>query len=346
MTTNSQEHVAHLVERFLPTVREYLEHVVGDAGELEPMLRYHMGWQELDGAPAASGGGKALRPVLCLAACEMAGGNWQEAIPAAASLELIHNFSLIHDDIQDGDKTRRGRSTLWSIWGIPVAIAAGNAMRAIADRTIFKMGELGITSDVTATASAVLTTRYLEMIEGQYLDMWFESSEHISAEDYLDMVGRKTGALIESAMYMGALVASADSHTANAFGECGRRLGIAFQVRDDYLGVWGDPLATGKPVGADIRRKKKSLPTVYLFDRAAHEDRAWLNETFAASEIEEAQLGGIMAMLDGLEGSEYVQSVAEAHAKKAVESVTGLLIPSESKRQLDAVAEFFVRRNN
>ena len=342
---NAEQQIAELAGRFLPDVERRLRQSVEAGGELAPMLRYHMGWETLEGTPTR-GGGKALRPILCLAACEMSGGDWRDALPAAAALELIHNFSLVHDDIQDGDETRRGTPTLWRIHGVPTALAAGNAMRVIADRTADALGARGATPDIAQGTVAELTRKYLEMIEGQYLDLSFETAEHVSVADYLDMIGRKTGALLESAMHMGALVATGDQrHRAEGFGECGMRLGLAFQVRDDWLGVWGDPAFTGKAVGADIRRKKKSLPAVYLFDNAPDDERPWLEETYRAGEIEGERLDGVMAMLERLGGDAYVQRVAEEQAEQAAAAADALAIPEQSKRLLGAVAEFFATRD-
>lgn len=344
MVTNAEQQIAGLGRRFLPDVERSLREAVEAGGELAPMLRYHMGWENLEGTPTR-GGGKALRPILCLAACEMSGGDWRDALPAAAALELIHNFSLVHDDIQDGDETRRGTPTLWRLWGVPTALTAGNAMRVIADHTAGALTAGGTTPDVAQGTIAELTKRYLEMIEGQYLDLSFEAAESVSVADYLDMIGRKTGALLESAMHMGALVATGDLATARGFGECGMRLGLAFQVRDDWLGVWGNPAFTGKAVGADIRRKKKSLPAVYLFDNASEEERPWLEETYRAEEIEGERLDGVLAMLERLGGDAYVQRIAEEQARQAVAAVDALAIPEESKQLLRAVAEFFATRD-
>ena len=344
MEPSAEQRIAELAGRYLPDVERCLREAVGNSDDLAPMMRYHLGWETIDGAPT-SGGGKALRPILCLAACEMSGGDWRDALPAAAALELIHNFSLVHDDIQDGDETRRGAATLWRIHGVPAALNLGNAMRVVADRTAGTLTARGAALNVAQGTVAELTRRYLEMIEGQYLDLSFETAEHVSVADYLDMIERKTGALIESAMHMGALVATGDRATARGFGECGMRLGVAFQVRDDYLGVWGDPAATGKAVGADIRRKKKSLPAVYLFDNVPDEARPWLEETYHADEIAGERLEGVMALLERLGGDAHVQRIAEEQAQRAVAAADRLSIASESKRLLSAVAEFFATRD-
>jgi geranylgeranyl diphosphate synthase type I len=258
---------------------------------------------------------------------------------------LVHNFSLIHDDIQDRDIQRRGRGTLWAIHGEPKAIAAGNAMRVIADRTLMSLRDANVPPHLVHEVAIDLTTRYLEMIEGQYLDMSFERSNDVTVEQYLDMIGRKTGALIESAMFMGALIATGDREKASAFGRCGRALGLAFQIRDDYLGVWGDPIATGKAVGADIRRKKKSMPVVHLFQHAPSDERSWLSDTYAsAGEIGGQDVERILNLLDSLGTPRYVQEAAKGQADGAMRAVDGLGLSREATQTIRAMAEFFVTR--
>jgi len=344
VVTTADREVAALVQRFLPAVKSRLREAVPNAPGLHGLLRYHLGWEDQHGEPAEEDGGKALRPVLCLAACEMAGGDWRRALPAAAALELIHNFSLVHDDIQDGDVLRRGRPTLWSFRGVPQAVTAGNAMRVVADDTLLALSRVGLPADAVIEAAMELTARYLEMIEGQYLDMAFEQSDDVTTDNYLDMVGRKTGALIEGAMFLGALVATRDASLAHAFGVCGRRLGLAFQVRDDYLGIWGDPAATGKAVGADIRRKKKSLPAVYLFQHADESERAWLRATYADDEVTADNVDRVLAILDRLQAKAYVQQVAERQAAAAVGMAAGLGLTPAVRRTIEAMAKFFVTR--
>ena len=307
----AEQQVAALQQRYLGAVYDRLHHVVPqDADGTYPMLRYHLGWEEADGTPSSTSGGKALRPVLCLMACEMAGGDWHQALPAAAALELVHNFSLLHDDIQDRDITRRGRATAWTIWGIPQAVVAGNAMRVAADRSLTQLADSGLSAPTTIAASRMLTQRYMEMIEGQYLDMSFEESGEVTTAQYLDMIGRKTGALIQSAMYMGALIATGDTRSAEAIGQCGRGLGLAFQVWDDYLGIWGDPAVFGKPVGSDIARKKKSLPVVHVFQQIRGADRQRLLQIYSAPEIQGADVETVMAMMAEAGTDRYVREIA------------------------------------
>ena len=346
MTTASERRVSALVERYVPAVRERMRASLPEhGGALFDILRYHLGWQDSGGRPAQEDAGKGLRPVLALASCEMAGGRWRDALPAAAALELIHNFSLLHDDIQDGDATRRGRPTAWTVYGVHPSLAAGNAMRVAADRTLLGLSEAGVPPATAKAAATALTARYLEMIEGQYLDLSFEESDEVTTDDYLDMVSRKTGALIDCAMHVGCLVATGDLSAAAAFGRCGRELGLAFQVRDDLLGIWGDPAATGKAVGADIRRKKKSMPIVHLFQQAGAREREWLRGAYAADEVAGDDVERVLEMLAGLGAREFVQETAAEHAAAAVNAVGGLRLSAEAEADISALADYFIRRD-
>ena len=346
MLATVEREVAALQRRYLADVQLHLRDAVADSGSgFFGLLRYHLGWEDADGKPVSESTGKALRPVLCLAACDLAGGDWQKALPAAVALELVHNFSLIHDDIQDQDVTRRGRPTLWSITGVAPAVAAGNAMRVIADQVAASLTSRGFTAELVVQACNELTLRYLEMIEGQYLDVSFEQADDVTTEQYVDMIGRKTGALIENAMYLGALLATGEQAKAKAFGGVGRALGVAFQIRDDYLGVWGDPGSTGKPVGSDIHRKKKSLPVVYLFEHATQADRVWLDEAYAEAEVSGLNVERVLGLLGDLGASAYVQQQAELHAQGALATAAGLGLSTEGRALLNSMAEFFVTRD-
>lgn len=346
MVATAAQHVSALQYRYRDEIKAALRAAVVDTdSDFISLLRYHLGWEEADRTPANIITGKGLRPVLCLTACEVAGGNWKDALPAAAALELVHNFSLIHDDIQDRDERRWDRPTLWMIQGEAKSIAAGNAMRVMADHTLMGLVNAGIPAALVSDAAVELTGRYLEMIEGQYMDMSFEKSDDVTMEQYLDMVGRKTGALIESAMYLGALVATSDREQARGFGVCGRRLGLAFQIRDDYLGIWGDPAVTGKAVGADIRRKKKSMPVVHLFEHAAPTDRTWLKELYAQEEeIAGDNVKRVLELLDRLGTPDHVQRAATEEATRALVATADLPLSDTARETVRAMAEFFVTR--
>ena len=219
-----------------------------EASDAYFLLRYHLGWVDQQGIEMQTpiSQGKALRPSLVLFACEALATDYSAALPAAAALELIHNFSLIHDDIQDQDIERRHQSTVWHLWGVPKALSAGNAMQCTGDLALLDVGGKGVAPETVLKVSAILTESYMEMIQGQCMDLEFESRIDIQTDEYLQMIACKTGALIRCGSEIGALLATEDAVTVQAFAQFGNCLGQAFQIRDDYLGIWGDEATLGK----------------------------------------------------------------------------------------------------
>ena len=310
------------------------------------MLQYHMGWASENGdlLPVPVSQGKALRPTLCLFACEALSEDWTMALPAAAALEFIHNFSLIHDDIQDGDIERRHRPTVWSLWGQPQALVAGNAMRTLADITTLRLVERGVTEEKALRTSLVLTRGYLHMTKGQCLDLAFEDSLDIKLEDYLTMISFKTGALIQCGLEMGALIASSDENIVTAFADCGSSLGRAFQIRDDMLGIWGNEATTGKAVGNDIRRKKKSFPIVYALETAGDAARQKLVEVYSKEELDEQDVQDVLTVLDELGVADYAQEMTRERADLALQEVTRVAMPSWARQEIAELVEFLAAR--
>lgn len=243
------------------------------------VLSYHLGWLDEQFQPTGVSSGKRFRPLLCLRACTAAGGTWQQAAWIAAAIELLHNFTLIHDDIQDRSLTRRHRPTVWAVWGDAQAINAGDALFGLS-----QLAALEAASQLEAARGMELLSRLnetvLRIVEGQVLDLSFESLDAVTKDAYFVMIERKTAQLTAYAAWAGAMVAGASSELAARFADFGRALGLAFQVHDDYLGVWGDPLQTGKARGDDLRRRKKSLPILILLERASPDDRAWIRSTW------------------------------------------------------------------
>ncbi|MGB9777034.1 MAG: polyprenyl synthetase family protein [Anaerolineae bacterium] len=260
---------------YLPALEAEMQAVVVAAGpslrDLYGMLRYHMGWEDREFRPIAGPQptGKRIRPVLCLLCCETCGGDWKQALPAAAAVELVHNFSLIHDDIEDGDSIRRGRPTVWSVWGVPQALNAGDTLFTLAHLALFRLADRGIPPETVLAALRILLTACLRLTEGQFLDLRFEGQEEVSVADYLLMITHKTAELFSAACELGALVAGASADVRGHLRAFGHHAGIAFQIQDDILGIWGDPAVTGKPVGSDLRRGKKTFPILYALSREA-----------------------------------------------------------------------------
>jgi geranylgeranyl diphosphate synthase type I len=241
----------------------------GSASPIGEMVAYHLGWNQ-SGAE-----GKRVRPLLTLLCCGAVNEKWQSALPAASAIEWIHNFSLIHDDIQDQSKTRRGRETLWALQGIAQAINTGDAVFALARLTTQRLMDLGIGPEVILRTQALLDQACLELTVGQHLDIAFEDRPSVQVNEYIEMIGGKTGALLYAACASGALIAGADVDKFNHFGEFGRNVGLAFQMYDDLLGIWGDAASTGKPTGDDLRSRKKTLPILYGIQNAKAVQDLW-----------------------------------------------------------------------
>lgn len=311
-------------------------------------LRYHMGWVDERGKPSDVGGGKAFRPTLCLLSCEAAGGAPERALPFAVALEFVHNFSLIHDDVQDGDRTRRGRPTVWALWGIPVAIVAGDAMLKVADMAAGRLAVDGASAPTALEAGEALTRGYLRMMEGQYLDIEFEARETITVQEYLDMIERKTGALIETAVYLGPLVAGqagADRRLAEGLRVVGWELGRVFQIRDDMLGVWGGP-KTGKPVGADILRKKKSLPAVHALGAATGAPAVELHAIYGKGELGGSDVERVLEIMDGLGTRDYCQEMAAERWRHGRSVIKSLQLARGTAREFEELGEFLLVRES
>ncbi|MFN3973747.1 MAG: polyprenyl synthetase family protein [Dehalococcoidia bacterium] len=323
-----------------PALREALSGA--DADLLLP-LHYHMGWVDSRGNPTAAEQGKALRPTLCLFACEAVGAPPERALPAAVALECIHNFSLIHDDIQDGDTERRHRPTVWALWGVSKALTAGNALRTLADLAIHRLHWNGVPPQTVLEASRVLTTSYLEMIEGQTLDLSYEKRLDITVNDYLYMVSKKTAALLGASLHLGALLGGAPPEKVHALRRAGHLLGLGFQVQDDVLGIWGETALTGKAVGADILRRKKSFPIVYALEHAPSHLASRLRACYQKHTLGPSEVAEVLGVLEAVDARRHAQQAAEAFCVEALATVHPLL-PLWASDALEELAHFIVYR--
>jgi geranylgeranyl diphosphate synthase, type I len=267
------------------------------------MMQYHLGWCDAMLKPTDAPSGKRLRPLFCMLACRAAGGEPSQAVPAAASIELLHNFSLIHDDIEDNCDMRRHRPTIWSIWGQPQAINAGDGMFSLAYLNMGRLACIGVTARLANMASQAFHEACLTLTEGQYLDMSFEARFEIELDDYLWMIQDKTAALLATSTRVGAVLADASNETVGAYREFGAAVGMAFQIEDDILGIWGDEKQTGKPVASDIRQRKKTLPLVHAIARLNQEggaaEQRRLEALYAAGPaLDEAAIAEVVGILE------------------------------------------------
>jgi len=320
--------------------------LAGRKSPLYEMMRYHIGWVDEQGNPSPGSPGKALRPTLCLLACEAVGGSWHKALPAAVGMELMHNFSLIHDDIQDDDRERRHRPTVWSIWGKPQAINAGDALATIAGLALLGLAHRGIPAGKQLLTHKLMYEACLTTIEGQYLDISYESRFDIVVSDYLEMTERKTATLISHSLEVGALLGSDDEAAIRGLSRFGWNLGMAFQVRDDILGIWGDEMKTGKPWGSDIRHKKKSLPIAYALETAKGKARRELVDIYQEEVIDDEGVRAVLGILEAVEARVYAQGLANEYHDAALEQLRVLSLLRWPRSQLRDMTRFVVERES
>ncbi len=283
------------------------------------MMHYHMGWRDEHLQPADVNAGKQIRPIICLLACQAAGGEWQQAVPAAAAIELLHNFSLIHDDIEDASPTRRGRKTLWTVWGMEQAINAGDAMFALAHLALNRLVERGVAAETAVHALRRFDETCVRLTQGQHADMDFETRENVTVDDYLAMITGKTAVLLSLCTELGALIARQDVATVQHYAQFGLNLGLAFQVIDDILGIWGDEAVIGKSASTDILTKKKTLPVLYGLNQNNDLRRLYQQETTDQTFVQQAIqiLDKTGARTDASDRATYYSETALAHLEEA-----------------------------
>ena len=308
-----------------------------------------MGWQEIDGTDSSATGGKRMRPTLAMLAADAVGGDLERATPIAVALEYVHNFSLIHDDLEDMDRMRHHRPTVWAVWGKPAAIISGNAMLKIADQAVWKLRSIGVEDSIALEAEAELTQQYLKMMEGQYLDISFETEESVSVPQYLDMIERKTGALIEASIYLGGLVGprtGPDRQKAIALKAIGHELGRIFQIRDDVLGIWGGK-ETGKPVGADIKRKKKALPAIHALNMSYGASASRIRDIFRTQDdLNEKDIHEVLEIMESLKTQDYCQSMAAERWMDCKQMIKSLNLSGQTAKEFTELGEFLLVRES
>jgi geranylgeranyl diphosphate synthase type I len=273
---------------------------------LPPSVRriagYHLGWWDEDGSPMAGDGGKGIRPALVLLSAEAVGGSAASAVPAAVAVALAHDFSLIHDDVMDGDRMRRHRPTAWSVFGIGGAILAGDALLALACDVLAASGH-----PAAAGSARMLSAAVLALIDGQIADISFETRADVSLTECISMSEHKTGALVGCASALGAVFGGGSADQVAHMGRFGEHVGLAFQHADDLLGIWGDPAVTGKPVYSDLRNRKKSLPVVAALTGDGPGGPELLAAYTAEDPLSGARLAGAAEMIERAGGRAWSQ---------------------------------------
>lgn len=314
---------------------------------LRRIARYHFGWEQADGTTAAGHAGKAIRPALVLAAVRALGGAPELAVRAAAAVELVHNFTLLHDDVMDRDTTRRHRPTAWAVFGEAGAILAGDALQALAQRLLAEDPH-----PAARPAAARIAACVMELCEGQVADVALETREpeRVTLDECLVVAEAKTGALLGCACAVGGLYAGAGEEEVAALDGFGRQAGLAFQLIDDVIGIWGDPARTGKAAGADLAVRKKSLPVVAALASGTPEagELAALYGVLGPEDgpPEEGELEAMALVVERAGGRDWAQLHAADRMSRAVHQLSRAVPAPEAADGLLSLAEFVTRRSH
>jgi geranylgeranyl diphosphate synthase type I len=333
-------HAAEVLDRFRDLVDSQIERLLAGREDLliYQVIRYHLG---LDAEATAERAGKRMRAALCLLSCQACGGRVEAAAPAAAAVELLHSFTLLHDDIADQDDMRRGRPTVWREWGVGQAITAGDALFALAN---LSAGELDCSANMVAEVIRELNQATLTVCEGQQLDMSYEGRADIGVADYVSMIERKTAALMAAACAVGARLARARKSKREALRGFGRHLGVAFQITDDMLGIWGVAADLGKPVGSDVRRNKRSLPIIYLLEKAEPAEREALAVRLAAGIATEEEAAGLAARMEALGARSLCENTARKSLAAALAALEAVDLEAGARGDLEVLASYLIER--
>lgn len=326
----------------MPVLRAAIDRL---APPMDTVAAYHFGWIDAQGRPADGDGGKAVRPALAVLSAEVTGAAPEVGVPGAVAVELVHNFSLLHDDLMDGDEQRRHRDTVWKVHGPAQAILVGDALFALANEVLLELG-----TAEAGRAARRLTTATRALIDGQAQDISYEHRDRVGVEECLEMEGNKTGALLACASSVGAVLGGADPRTADTLEKYGYHLGLAFQAVDDLLGIWGDPAATGKQTWSDLRQRKKSLPVVAALAEGGPAS-GQLAEILAAdaggsdfANFSEEEFAARAALIEQAGGREWTAQEARRQHAVAIEALDAVDMSDRVREQFTALADFVVVR--
>ncbi|MEV0568160.1 polyprenyl synthetase family protein [Dactylosporangium sp. NPDC050588] len=320
-----------------PRIRDLL-------GRLDPRNQrvgaYQLGYCDAGGAPTAAGG-KGIRPALALLSARAAGHPPEQGAAAAAAVELAHNFSLLHDDVMDQDTMRRHRPTAWAVFGTAAAILAGDALMVLAHDALAGDGRPG-----SAQAARRLDADVQRLIAGQAADLEFERRDDVSLDEALAMSADKTAALMSCACTLGALLCGAPAALTQGLSRFGTHLGMSFQLVDDQLGIWGEPARTGKPVGSDLRARKKSVPIVHALTSGTAAGDDFRSLFASAEELQEADLATAGRLLEECGSRDWVQDEADRHLARALDQLAALELPADVHDDLVDLARLVTGRDH
>ncbi|MFC5666482.1 polyprenyl synthetase family protein [Kitasatospora misakiensis] len=318
------------------------------AAPMDTVAAYHFGWIDRDGTPVAGDGGKAVRPTLALLSAQAAGAPAEAGVPGGVAVELVHNFSLLHDDLMDGDETRRHRATAWTVFGPAQAILVGDALATLGTEVLLDAASTGGASPADAArAVRLLNTASRRLIDGQAMDVAFEQRDTVTVAECLEMEGGKTAALLSAGAALGAVLAGADERVSDSLQRFGDHLGLAFQAVDDLLGIWGATEVTGKPHWGDLRQRKKSLPVAAALAEggaASRELAEQLADPAGRGEESETELAARALLIERAGGRAWTQEEARRQHTTALAALDEVPMPDVVREHFVALAEFVVVR--
>jgi geranylgeranyl diphosphate synthase type I len=339
--------IVGILKKYKTAIDATIKQMLEEAPDyINGIINYHFGWVDQNFEPANFERGKMFRPTMNLLVFEAITGDYKGALPVAASIEMIHNFSLMHDDIEDNDTQRRGRPTAWTIWGKPRVINAGDFLYSLAFKSLYQLESREFPAERIFSVLNLILQACLELTEGQELDLRYENIKEVSTDMYLDMVYKKTGALIEASIVSAAKLATSDEELIQNYLGFAQNIGIAFQMQDDILGIWGDTSKTGKSSANDLRRKKKTLPVIYTLNKSSGQRKAALMKLYAKSEpLTDDEIEFVRESLTWAEAYDYARTVADSYRQKAFSALQKIDISNQAQTDLETIARFLVDRS-
>jgi geranylgeranyl diphosphate synthase, type I len=307
------------------------------------MVDHHFGWDDQP-IRLQTLSGKRIRPLLTALVAQAVTGRYTHVLPAALGIEIVHNFTLVHDDVMDHSLERRHRPTLWAKWGTAQAINAGDGMYALGMASVLQLLRDTVPAHKVLDSMSLLINACIATVEGQMLDVGFEQQIDVAPDLYLTMIGHKSGALIECSTRMGALLSTDDEQIINAYGQFGRSLGVAFQIWDDYLGIWGEAETTGKSTTSDIEGRKKSYPVLVAFQQSSANSQRDLRAIYQQEKLTLADIARVMEILDEVDAIQHTREMIEVHYRQALEALDSIGIDNQAQHNLRELAAFLIER--
>lgn len=339
--------ITQIVDRYVSEIDAGIESLLkNEADFVADISSYFFGWidehfQPIDGAKK----GKRIRPIMSLLVCEALSGSYKQAMPLAIAIELIHNYSLIHDDIADRDEDRRGRPTVWKLWGDGLAINTGSVLHTLAYSSIVTL-DLPAEKIIEINKHVVQTS--LRLSEGQHWDISYERETDVTQEMYLSMIDGKTAALLECATRMGAMVATDDQRLIDAYGDFGRHLGLAFQIRDDFLNIWIDTAESGKTRYSDLVNKKKSFPVTYALSTLTGAEREKFAKIYADVDnpMQADEIEYVLETLNRIDAKTETAKLEDYHTTEALRCLESVDIDNDAQQMLQKLTDMMIGRTS